>query len=171
MKMKKFLDKTKVYTIGLLTIVSSNYTWAQSSIMECVPISSSNLTATNRGNEPSNQLDQPPALAHRVSPGDTLYGIARLTGIPVQALADINQLTPPYKLQEGQVLHLSTETHITKGDKNTGGSSQTDHYLVRVGDTLYAISRQTGINVKQLAKINQLREPYQLFEGQTLRLR
>ncbi len=41
---------------------------------------------------------------------------------------------------------------------------------VQSGDTLYAISRRTGINVYRLAEINSLDEPYVIRPGQILNL-
>ena len=41
---------------------------------------------------------------------------------------------------------------------------------VETGDTLFAISLRTGINVYQLAKINSIKEPYVIRPGQILHL-
>jgi len=44
-------------------------------------------------------------------------------------------------------------------------------YVVKAGDTLYAIARRFGLNMKVLARNNGLREPYTIYPGQRLRLR
>jgi murein DD-endopeptidase MepM/ murein hydrolase activator NlpD len=41
---------------------------------------------------------------------------------------------------------------------------------VERGDTLYAISRRTGVSVEELAELNKLRKPYPLRAGQSLKL-
>jgi LysM repeat protein len=41
---------------------------------------------------------------------------------------------------------------------------------VKSGDTLFAISRRTGINIYRLAEINSLEEPYVIRPGQILNL-
>ncbi len=53
------------------------------------------------------------------------------------------------------------------------GTSTTppDTIVVGRGDTLYAISRRTGIDVKQLANVNHLAPPYTLRVGQKLNIR
>ncbi len=49
-----------------------------------------------------------PALTHRVVSGDTLYAIARRYQHSLANLAVWNQLAPPYTLQPGQVLRVSS---------------------------------------------------------------
>lgn len=43
---------------------------------------------------------------YAVRAGETLYEVARKTGVPVGELIDLNQLAAPYHLQAGQVLTL-----------------------------------------------------------------
>mgnify|MGYP001240799450 CR=1 FL=1 len=43
-------------------------------------------------------------------------------------------------------------------------------YLVKSGDTLYAIAWRTGVDFKDLAKWNRIAEPYKIYEGQSLHL-
>ena len=43
-------------------------------------------------------------------------------------------------------------------------------HTVKRGDTLYSISRSTGVSVRTLARLNGLRPPYRIFPGQKLRL-
>ena len=43
-------------------------------------------------------------------------------------------------------------------------------HTVKRGDTLYSISRSTGVSVWTLARLNGLRSPYRIYPGQKLRL-
>ena len=43
---------------------------------------------------------------YTVQPSDTLSQVAALHGVPLEALASANGLTPPYALASGQVLHV-----------------------------------------------------------------
>ena len=52
----------------------------------------------------------------------------------------------------------------------TAGSLQQPSYRVVAGDTLYAIAFRANVDVRQLAKENQLAEPYVIIPGQKLRL-
>lgn len=47
----------------------------------------------------------------------------------------------------------------------------TDYIIVKKGDTLYSVSRQTSIPVKDLISINKLSKPYNLNVGQKLQLK
>jgi lipoprotein NlpD len=43
---------------------------------------------------------------YQIQKGDTLSGISKKLGIPMQRLAELNQLSPPYTIQQGQILNL-----------------------------------------------------------------
>lgn len=84
--------------------------------------------------------------------GDTLYSIARRSGVPVRTIIDANQLQPPYQLTIGQHLVLP----------------QTNTYTVVAGDTLYSVSRKTHVGMNELTQANQLQPPYAVHTGQVL---
>src|SRR5687768_6820601 len=45
-----------------------------------------------------------------------------------------------------------------------------DPYVVAVGDTLFSISRRSGVAVEELVALNTLADPNRLVAGQVLRL-
>lgn len=94
---------------------------------------------------------------HVVSPGDTLYSVARRYGTQPGFLARQNGLYEPYRLAVGQaLLILQVE----------------ESYTVRPGDTLYAIARETGVTVTELWRRNpNLAGQARLYPGQTLIVR
>ncbi len=94
----------------------------------------------------------PPGGRYRVQPGDTLYGIARRFGLPVQSIVQRNGLAPPYRLSPGQELQLPAQRV----------------HRVQPGDTLYSLSRQYNVERSQLAAVNDLQAPYSLSVGQSL---
>ena len=94
----------------------------------------------------------PPGGRYRVQPGDTLYGIARRFGLPVQSIVQRNGLTPPYRLSPGQELQLPAQRV----------------HRVQPGDTLYSLSWQYNVERSQLAAVNDLQAPYSLSVGQSL---
>ena len=61
---------------------------------------------------------------------------------------------------------------IIAGDKKLENPYPFEDETVRVqtGDTLFSISRRTGVNVYKLASINSIKEPYVIRPGQILRL-
>ncbi|OQX04442.1 MAG: hypothetical protein BWK73_36165 [Thiothrix lacustris] len=118
-----------------------------------------------------------------VQKGDTLYAIMRKSGVPIKNLIVLNQLPSSNNLKEGQPLKLfdwvnnAPPPPLKPSDKplvpiaNVGSSEAVDRYVVRVGDTLYAISRQTGVSIERLVSLNQLTAPTSINAGQQLRLR
>ncbi|WP_354623508.1 peptidoglycan DD-metalloendopeptidase family protein [Psychromonas sp. MME2] len=45
------------------------------------------------------------------------------------------------------------------------------HYKVEAGDTLYSIAWKTGVDVNNIAKYNNLKAPYTIYQGRNLKLR
>ncbi len=109
-----------------------------------------------------------------VEPGDTVYAISRRTGASPEAIIAENNLRPPYRLEIGDMLRVPEGRAKIRNEfsprsappKNlkSGETLRT----VRRGDTLYSVSRATGVSVEALARANRLRRPYTLEVGDTL---
>lgn len=124
-----------------------------------------------------------------VQKGDTLYAIMRKSGVPIENLIVLNQLSSLNNLKAGQSLRLpdlaqplkqpeiipaqpvTLPNEITSIANTDASSTLVDRYVVRVGDTLYAISRKTGVSIERLISLNQLDSPNSLNAGRQLRLR
>ena len=131
--------------------------------------------------------------------GDTLYSIANENGTTVDAMAAENNLTAPYTLRIGQVLKLPVAKPIEKtapviepkpepkpevkvkpkNESVVAKPAPVKSENVRVplktvtvarGDTLYSLSRMYAVPVNDLAVMNDLRAPFALNAGQTLRV-
>lgn len=87
-----------------------------------------------------------------VAKGDSLYGIARRSGLPLRAIIDANAMQPPYKLTLGQSLTIP----------------QARAHVVAPGDTVFNISRRYGVDRSELVRLNGLEPPYAIPLGQTL---
>ncbi len=55
-------------------------------------------------------------------------------------------------------------------DSGSKGQLKSAQYTVKKGETLYAIAWKAGIDFRQLARINNIKKPYQIFPGQNLTL-
>ncbi|UOG92895.1 MAG: LysM peptidoglycan-binding domain-containing protein [Candidatus Thiothrix sulfatifontis] len=117
-----------------------------------------------------------------VQKGDTLYAIMRKSGVPIKNLIVLNQLPSLNNLKEGQPLKLfdlpNTAQPRKTPDKEmlpmanvSSAEAAVDRYVVKVGETLYAISRQTGVSIERLVSLNQLTASNNINAGQQLRLR
>jgi membrane-bound lytic murein transglycosylase D len=95
--------------------------------------------------------------------GDSLWTIARRTGMNVNTLATLNGLQPGDPLRAGQRIRLSTDS---------GGRVHRRHveYTVRDGDTVSLIARLFQCSVPQLLAWNGLSTHSQLRTGQKLRI-
>ncbi|MGE0723619.1 MAG: peptidoglycan DD-metalloendopeptidase family protein [Alphaproteobacteria bacterium] len=89
-----------------------------------------------------------------VQRGETLFAVSRRTGVPVRALIDANNLSPPYGLQAGQRITVPPNRF----------------HEVAAGDTLYGISRRYGVAVSELVRENRLEAPYNVRLGERLKI-
>jgi len=93
-----------------------------------------------------------PARNITVQDGETLYDVAKRSGLTPRAIIDANNLQPPYRVAKGQSLILPAAR---------------SHTVVR-GDTLYGVSRQYGVDSYELARLNNLQPPYNIRVSQQL---
>jgi LysM repeat protein len=100
-------------------------------------------------------------VVHVVQTGETLAAIATRYGTTTQVLMRQNSLRNPDKVYPGQRLI------ITSGSSDQTGASGI--YVVRRGQTLGSIAKQSGVSVDALKEANGLRSET-VFVGQRLRL-
>ena len=109
-----------------------------------------------------------------VQPGDTLYSIARRSGMSLNTLLSINGLSQSSIIFPGQSLTVgqSDGRTISAGytpSKTTATSTSTSGtYTVQAGDTLYSIARRSGVSLNTLLSINGLSQSSIIFPGQSL---
>ncbi len=78
------------------------------------------------------------AASYTLREGETIFGIARKTGIPVDALCLSNGIDNPGRVKAGTPIRLPIP------------------YTVRKGDTLYGIARLHSVPLQQLLSLNRL---------------
>lgn len=111
----------------------------------------------------------PAPQTYTVQAGDTLLGIAERFGITVEDLQSRNELTDPNNIFVGQQLQLPQPgERVQPETPAAGGGDADDVYVVKAGDTLYAISQELSVTVEDLAAINEITDPSQLFIGRRL---
>jgi membrane-bound lytic murein transglycosylase D len=115
---------------------------------------------------------------HVVRRGDSLWGIARRTGIDVNTLAMMNGMQPGDTLRAGQRLKLtkSSSTASSRGTKlasttTASSGARPVTYTVRSGDTLSAIARMFQVTVAQIADWNAIGSHASIKPGQKLTIR
>lgn len=94
------------------------------------------------------------AGVHVVAADETLYAVARRSGVALRDLIQANKLRPPYRLDKGQRLSIPGVRY----------------HRVAAGETLYGISRRYSVSPYALARTNRVAAPYNIRPGQKLRL-
>ena len=119
-----------------------------------------------------------PDITYTVRPGDTLSGIARRFNTTVGALSRLNGIANTNRIDAGDVLIISLATTSTQESVDptkepaetevpdeTGGP--TVHVVTR-GDSLYRLSLQYGVTMRQIVEVNNIQNVNFLFVGQEI---
>ncbi|MCT4598874.1 MAG: glycoside hydrolase family 18 protein [Vallitalea sp.] len=88
-----------------------------------------------------------------VSPGDTLFSIARSYNIPVNEIISANKLNPSDQLVVGQTLFIPINGTV---------------HIIRPGDSLYLISKEYNVPVDAILRANGFLDPMDLQVGMRL---
>ena len=113
---------------------------------------------------------------HQVHPGESLQSIANFYGQDVQELATLNALVNPNSIFIGQLLQVTAGNAsdvVSAPESSSLSASATvpltnSLHTVSVGETLYGIATFYGLAVNDLARVNSISDPSQLFAGQQL---
>jgi lysozyme len=130
---------------------------------------SANSTATS-SNTTSSSSATTASGTYTVKSGDTLYGIAANNNTNVSSLVSLNSITDPDNIYVGQVLKLSSSSSSSKATTSSSSTKTSGSYTIKSGDTLYQIAIANGISVSQLASLNNISNPNEVYVGQVLKL-
>lgn len=95
---------------------------------------------------------------YTVRRGDTPISIAGKFGVTLSALEDRNGL------ERGETIYAGDKLSIP------GAGMSGEFYVVRPGDTLFYISRRTGVPIRTLVGINRIKDPDLIYAGEHLKL-
>lgn len=110
---------------------------------------------------------------YRVRQGDTLEKIARRNGTSITQLCKLNGISRNKTLHPGEKLRVTGK--VSSGKSSAGTSSKSGKggatHTVRKGETLYKIASNNGMSVKELCRLNGIKENKILREGQKLKVK
>jgi len=112
---------------------------------------------------------------YTVLAGEHLMQIARKLELSWTAIAQMNQLQPPYVLYPGQVLVLpgpdaGPPPPPLVEQEDSGSPSSGETYVVQKGEYLYGLAQRFGVNWQVLASYNKISYPFQIYPGQVLKI-
>ena len=123
------------------------------------------LLAAARVDSPGRSSRRP--HVHVVHRGDTMWSIARRTGVDVNKLAMMNGMQPGDPLRAGQRLRLSN----SDSGGRTAAAARKVTYTVRAGDTLTQIAKLFQCSVKEIMSWNGIASHAGIAPGQKLTIR
>ena len=126
---------------------------------DTLQVGQSLIIPAKSGSNPDNMF------LYTVKKGDTLYSIARVYGVGVDSIKNLNYLTSN-NLYIGQVLRIP-EIYTKPDDMYVPDYV---NYRVKRGDTLYSIAKAYGVTVDSLIQDNALKNN-SLTVGQNLKIR
>ena len=107
---------------------------------------------------------------YTVKRGDTLAEIASKLDSDIEELARLNGLKKPYRLMPGQVIKGPTAASkpAAKSTARTSSRGAPDSYVVKSGDTLFAIAKRLDTTVEALRAANDMGRSSALTPGRKL---
>jgi len=113
--------------------------------------------------------------SHRVKKGESLASVARRYGISTQRLASLNGLRADAGVRQGRTLRLPERMPALVSARAAAAAVASTAepgrvHVVKRGDSLSTIAARSGVSERELMRINGLRNPNYIFEGQRLRL-
>lgn len=125
------------------------------------------VVALNKPGNPVNVTSD-----YQVRAGDTMWSIAKRMNVEIRDLLTWNNMQPGDPLVVGQKLALLTKSSaaVSTPAALTQKTIDTLKYIVRSGDTLFAIARKFQISVTDLLHWNNLSEGASIRPGQVLTL-
>ncbi len=116
-------------------------------------------TVAFRGDGPTERIlarSSAGGLLYRVQKGNHLSGIARMFGVTVRRLREVNRIRGN-RIHTGQLLVIPTRKNFVQ-----------KRYRVRPGDSLEKIAKRLGVPVDHLKFVNGVTDPRRLKAGQQL---
>jgi membrane-bound lytic murein transglycosylase D len=110
---------------------------------------------------------------HVVKVKETLYGIARQYNVGVMELVQWNNLSLQEGIKPGQVLKLSGDEQVVARQPGLAEEksplNETFFHEVKTSDTLYSISRQYNVTIKEIMEWNEKKD-FSLSVGEKLKI-
>ncbi len=100
----------------------------------------------------------------KVRKGDTLSKLAIKYKTTIGEIVELNQIRNRNLIYIGEILKIPYSNQENKGETN--------HiiYTIKRGDTLSKIARKFKVSIKEIVRLNDIRNPNLIYAGETLRI-
>jgi membrane-bound lytic murein transglycosylase D len=109
---------------------------------------------------------------HQVRSGESLWVISRRYDVPIEVIKQLNEKRSN-TLHPGEWLMVPSRSTASAGDtleRTRALARERSNYVVQPGDTLWDISRSSGVSVSTLLKANGMTDPRSLRAGQKIHI-
>lgn len=127
-----------------------------------------NVPAASNANAAVETAENKSISEYVIKPGDTFYKISKTLGVSASSIQELNPTIDPGKLKIGQSISIpATEEKVqTQTESNT--NNMHSEYTIKSGDTFYRISKDFGVSISDIQKLNPTVDSAKLKIGQTL---
>lgn len=112
----------------------------------------------------------PTTQTYTVRRGDTLRVIAARYNTTVAAIASLNNIANPDRIEVGQVLRIPSGATVAPAPAPSQPLVVGGFYTVRPGDTLAVIARRVNVDMWTIARANNIYNLNRILAGQRLRI-
>ncbi len=130
-----------------------------------------------KSESPEIETDNGTFRSHKVQPGDSLYSLSRRFNVTVDDIVDNNPALKTGVLTVGSIIRIPVSkekmAQAMASDSSQPSSIQGEQYIyheIEAGQTLYSISRQYQVDVKEVQNVNPDIDPNELPQGYMLRI-
>jgi membrane-bound lytic murein transglycosylase D len=129
-------------------------------------------TVSKRMVKEKNQSYGSEEIIYTIKKGDSLWSIANEMGVNIGALSRWNNLNPEKKLVPGDKLKIRLNRGPSPSDETPGEKNGKEiTYVVRPGDTLWAIAKKYNVTIADIKTWNCLEETDRIHPSDKLKLR
>ncbi|MHC5522703.1 LysM peptidoglycan-binding domain-containing protein [Ligilactobacillus saerimneri] len=106
---------------------------------------------------------------YTVKAGDSVWGISHQTGVSMSDLRAWNNIQNNF-IYPGQKLIIAKKANNNQNTHtNTNTSTNNKTYMVKAGDSVWAIAQKTGVSMDTLRSLNNIKNNF-IYPGQQLKL-
>lgn len=127
--------------------------------------------------EPTVTNTAEPPRVHQVAEGETLFGLAYIYNVTMDAIADLNGFSTETPIQSGQTLEIPWPTATPplepvvveiNGEPVIADPTNCERYEIQEGDALSVIAARNNINFDLLLRVNRLTDQSVMQPGDTI---